>query len=176
MLQLAGKCYSEFPQTHGQRTPITAHQPAVAVASSDKIIGHTFVYPEELDAGNQDPKVYKMELTQDEGEVCIDIEPKVADSALRQFNLARYQSWVITHAQGDAILNAAQRYRAKTGAGRYKYSLPGGFVGRLSTAFKPGEHGVNCADFAIKILREAGVARVKSYVFNRPARIAKGSH
>jgi len=182
MLHQAGRWYSEFPPKKGRRIPITQNQSVAVLTSNHNVLGHAAIYLEEIDLTTGQGRLYKLELTQDDGQVFVDLEPREAHSSLRQFNIPRYKSWIITHNQGDALLQAAMRYKTKVGQGRYQYCLPGGAIGHLKTLHKPrtgnstGKHAVNCADFAMKILREAGIATITSGLFNRPAGIAKGHH
>jgi len=69
------------------------------------------------------------------------------------------------------VIAAVARFKAKVQAGRYVYRAPGGVLGYVAS--KPGTRGINCSDFVIKILREAGIRNVAYLLFDSPYRLAK---
>jgi hypothetical protein len=81
-----------------------------------------------------------------------------------------YTGYPMTDAQRASLDAAIRRFIAKNAKGRYTYRIAGGVIGRLTTARKT--RGVNCADFIIKVLDEAGIAHIKSKIFNTPSRVA----
>lgn len=84
-----------------------------------------------------------------------------------------HTSYVIDAETSAKVVAAARRYSQKTDAGRYIYHQQGGRKARLSAAFKKGKTAVNCADFVMKILREAGIVDIKTKWISTPLRAAK---
>jgi hypothetical protein len=81
-----------------------------------------------------------------------------------------HKSYIITAAQSAAVITAARRFEVKANNGRYIYHQQGGIKARLSS--RPGTRAVNCADFVIKILREAGIANLGYKWVSTPFRVA----
>lgn len=81
----------------------------------------------------------------------------------------RQQSLQITGQQALATLAAARRYQAKVNSGHYSYLKAGGLIGRLGG--EAGTHGVNCSDFVMKVLKEAGVHNYMRLLFSTPGGI-----
>ncbi len=182
---------SEFPPVRGIETPVEDNHSVIASTSYGGMTGgHSAMYLEYMDG--DDAIVYKIHLTAGLGgseqaestgsgssashgvnEINIDIEEKEVNEEHRDRGTTlHYQSWVITNAQFNAFLSAVEKFRNKVAMGRYSYRLAGGAVGWIST--RPGKRGVNCADFIIKVLKEAGIANLGSKLINTPKRVAGG--
>jgi hypothetical protein len=73
--------------------------------------------------------------------------------------------------QRDALLRAVDRFSNKMGNGRYSYAATGGVLGWIGSL--PGQRGINCADFIIKVLNEAKIANRKYGLVDLPSRIAR---
>ena len=145
--------------------------------------GHTSMFLEMFENGN--PKSYFIDLTTNGTAISISKSPAqifppngnaINMSLPKGGNLlalarSHHHSYPITGAQAAALLLAVQRFKDKVQAGRYAYVKPGGAIGRVLT--RPGKRGVNCADFAIKVLSEAGITNISSLAFNTPYRVAK---
>jgi hypothetical protein len=191
MYQQDGHWYSEFPPVRGVPTLVQDNNSVVAVTSYHGLTGgHSAMYLETIDATG-DAVVFKIHLTAGLGgsqnlestgsgssasgsgtnEIDINVEPKEVntESRDRSQNL-HYQSWAITNVQYNALVQAVDRFKAKVGRGRYTYRLAGGVAGWLSTM--PGTRGVNCADFCIKVLKEANIANISNKLINTPKRVA----
>ena len=76
----------------------------------------------------------------------------------------------INSIQSARVLMAARRFSDKAKSGRYSYQHGGGIKARLQT--RPGTRGVNCGDFVIKVLREAGIASLGYKYLSTPYRVA----
>jgi len=173
MLQLLpGDWRSEFDPD----VQITAAQAVVTVLCyQGRTGGHAALYLEHIELPSHDAVVQKIHLTAEKQKVVnivinIDIEEKERNEEhMGRYNGTLFHSWPITPVMVTSLLFAANRFKFKNEAGRYRYRLAGGAVGWLST--RPGTRGVNCADFAIKILGEAGIQNIPSHLFTTPRRV-----
>lgn len=84
---------------------------------------------------------------------------------------SNHRSYELNNEQRDRLRHAIQRFSNKAAAGKYVYWSPGGGLGRVFSL--PGRRAVNCADFVLKVLNEAGVGNRYSLLFNTPKRLAK---
>jgi hypothetical protein len=73
--------------------------------------------------------------------------------------------------QKTKLMAAIARFKFKNAAGRYRYAKPGGGLGRAFSL--PGTRGVNCTDFAIKVLGEAGISLFGSRLIDLPGRLTR---
>jgi hypothetical protein len=94
--------------------------------------------------------------------------PKGGDWA--ELTRTRHHSYVLQSYQKDGFNAAVARFKTKVEQGRYVYRAPGGVLGYVSSA--PGTRGVNCADFVIKVLKEAGITNIGHRLFDTPYRVA----
>jgi hypothetical protein len=193
MFRENGRWYSEFPPVRGVAKEVKYNEGIIAVTSYGGMTGgHAALYLEHIDDyGNA--CVYKIHLTAGLGgsgklestgsgssasgsgtnEVYINFEPKEVNEESRDRGTTlHYQSFVVTNEKIYAVVAAVSRFEAKVARGRYTYRLAGGTLGWLTT--RPGKRGVNCADFCIKILKEAGIADLGSKFINTPKRVAGG--
>ena len=92
------------------------------------------------------------------------------DGKLEDLARSHHHSYSLNPQQKSNFLSAVARFKAKNDAGRYRYRVPGGAVGWLTS--KPGTRGVNCADFVIKILTEAGIETMRHRIYDLPKRVA----
>ena len=179
---------SEFPPVRGEVVFLDGVVFVVAVTSYHSLTGgHAAIYMEGLLNGT--PQFWKVHLTagvegsqrlemtgsgssaSGSGTNKIDINYEQLESEYHgRSEHLHYQSWEISNNQWNAVIAAAERFRNKAEAGRYTYRLAGGVAGWLSTM--PGKRGVNCADFCIKILKEAGIANLGNSLINTPKRVA----
>ncbi|HEX3877486.1 MAG TPA: hypothetical protein VHW24_10900 [Bryobacteraceae bacterium] len=84
---------------------------------------------------------------------------------------AHHHSYIVNHDRMTRVKAAIQEFKRKAEeTGRYTYVAPGGALGFMFS--KVGQRGVNCADFVIKVLEKANVAKLGSGLFNSPYRIA----
>jgi hypothetical protein len=191
MIKAGGGWESEFPNSQGMRVRIAPNHGQVTVASYKSLTGgHSMMYLEYIDemnfavtrklhllaglGGSQQAEstgsgssasgsgTNQIVIEDEEKEVNKESDTRSADY--------HYTSYPMTDAQRQALDAAALRFKSKVDNGRYRYRLAGGVIGRLTTL--PKTRGINCADFIIKILKEAGIARIDSKVINTPARIA----
>jgi hypothetical protein len=191
MIKVGTGWQSEFPNSQGVRASIVPNGGQVTVASYKSLTGgHSMMYLEFIDTmgfavtrkihllaglgGSQEAEstgsgssasgsgVNEIEIEDEETEV-----NKESD---RRANSYYYTSYPMTDGQRAALEAAVLRFKTKNANGRYSYRIAGGVIGRLTT--RPKTRGVNCADFLIKVLDEAGIARIKSKIFNTPSRIA----
>ncbi len=95
--------------------------------------------------------------------------PKGGDWA--ELTKTHHRCFALTAVQTAALLAAVQRFKDKVSNDRYVYRAPGGVLGRLSSL--PGTRGVNCADFIIKVLGEAGITKIGYRLVDTPFRVAK---
>lgn len=181
-----GDWYSGFCETF----KVTANRSVVSICSGDSSSeansgssgpsadfggGHSVIFLEEVETRSGDAAVIKIDLvTPGHGDVIVRIEEKERNGvqtgkyAVDGTAYAR-KMFSVPHGKGRNLIVAARRFRAKAEDGRYRYRLPGGVLGRMLTW--PGQRGVNCADFAIKILAEADITRVNPHaLINSPAR------
>ncbi len=193
MFKENGKWYSEFPPVRGVNQEIKYNQGVIAVTSYGGLTGgHAALYLECIDKSG-DATVHKIHLTarlagsgelestgsgssasgRGTNEVYINFEPKEKNEESRDRGTTlHYQSFVVTNEKILAVLRAVRRFKDKVAQGRYTYRLAGGTLGWLTT--RPGQRGVNCADFCIKILKEAGIKDLGSKFINTPKRVAGG--
>lgn len=93
--------------------------------------------------------------------------PGCAQAALPR---SHYKSYRVPTASAVLILKAAHQFQRDILDGKYYYLLSGGVTGRVI----PGKRGVNCADFAILVLRAAGIQVQKGLgVYNTPYAVAR---
>ena len=163
-----GQWYSDFPP-HGQGAVVLQGNTAViAVTSSDRDIlgGHAVIVAEWTQG--QDVCFQRFDLIIPSGVLTIrstDIEMNKDTNLQVPFNLY-YRSWVVDPIKVVALRNAVNRFRTKVNGGRYEFNHQGGLIGRLTSG--PGKRGVNCADFCVKVLTEAGVGHLVSGLFTTP--------
>jgi len=191
MIKVNGGWQSEFPNSQGTRMAIVAGNGQATVASYKSLTGgHAMLYLEFIDVmgfavtrkihllaglggSQQAESAGSGSSASGSGINQITIEDEETDvgrESDRRNNDYYYQGYPMTDAQRAALEAAVLRFKTKVNAGRYSYRIAGGVIGRLTT--RPGTRGINCADFIIKILEEAGITRIKSEIFNSPARIA----
>lgn len=91
---------------------------------------------------------------------------------LKHINTMKYHSYRITRVQANAVMDSIKRFQKKIETKRYVYSQPGGVLGSIFSTI--GHRGINCADFVIKIINDAGIAHVNNKLYNTP-RFAAGS-
>ncbi|MHC5005210.1 MAG: hypothetical protein ACYTJ0_19060 [Planctomycetota bacterium] len=175
---------SFFPPTPAGVNPVidADHGIVTVVSGSSKTGGHASLWIERLAGG--EPEMIELELTTSgyfftvpdinveiyqgyEGGEAWDLEYEKQQWCL---NCTRH-SYDATTAQTHAIMQAVTRFQNKNASGRYRYVLPGGHVGRLFTA--PGRRGVNCADFVMKVLAEAGIDDVACMLVDLPRRLTR---
>ena len=109
-----------------------------------------------------------VQLSNAHGELVIDnLDSKRGPAELLR---THHKCYKITAAQSADVLTAARRFEEKVNSGRYIYHQQGGIKARLGSW--PGTRGVNCADFVIKILREAGIANLGYKWVSTPFRVA----
>ncbi|WP_426956883.1 hypothetical protein [Muricoccus radiodurans] len=191
MIKVGNVWQSEFPNAQGVRRPIVANSGQVTVASYKSLTGgHSMMYLEFIDimgfavtrkihllaglGGSQSAEstgsgssasgsgINEIEIEDEETEVNKESDRRAADYY--------YTGYPMNDAQRASLEAAVLRFKTKNANGRYTYRLAGGVIGRLTT--RPKTRGVNCADFIIKVLDEAGITRIKSKIFNTPSRIA----
>jgi hypothetical protein len=83
-----------------------------------------------------------------------------------------FRSYPVTTLVAQTVRLEAVRFHNKLtyqGGSRYTYSHAGGLKGRL----KVDGRGINCADFIIKVLGDAGVANLPTKLFSTPYRVAQ---
>jgi hypothetical protein len=196
MYKIAGAWHSEFPRVQGVPEPLFANNAVVAAASYQGLTGgHAALYLEQIEPSG-DAVLTKIHLTAgaegsgtaetagsgsfasgSTGSLSIDIDIEEKERNVdtpdddHRGSYLRYQSYVITDASVTSLKFAANRFKFKNNNGRYRYRLGGGAVGWLLT--RPGTRGVNCTDFVIKILKEAGIANIKNAIVNAPRRVAR---
>jgi hypothetical protein len=182
-----GVYFSSYPTNHGAGVyaVIDNNHAVVTVISGSRGFGkHSAMVLELFENGV--PKCYMVELTtNDKGVISIAKSiaqiipnnapiipmgiPKGGDLALLAGT--HHHSYAITGVQAAAFLAAVVNFKQKVQNGRYAYVAPGGAIGWMLT--RPGKRGVNCTDFAIKMLRAVGITNIKSLVVNTPYRLAK---
>lgn len=175
---------SSFTVDDGESNVIDAQHSVLTVFSgSTGSGGHASMFLECMDAGN--PKCQLIDLTMGGGVISIIKSPAQiikGDNSVINMSLpkggdpvalsaAHRHSYAIDAAATAAVIQAVDRFRNKAKAGRYVYRAAGGVVGRLSS--RPGTRGINCADFVIKILREAGIKKIAYLLFDTPYRVAR---
>lgn len=171
MIKVGTGWQSEFPNDQGVRKSIVRDGGQVTVASFKSLTGgHSMMYLEFIDIMGFAVTRKIHLLAGPNGIEIEDQETEVNQESDCRANDYYYKSYTLTDAQRAGVEAAALRFKAKNANGRYTYRLAGGTIGRLTT--RPKTRGVNCADFVIKVLDEAGVTRIKSKIFNTPARIA----
>lgn len=72
--------------------------------------------------------------------------------------------------QAATLWTACKRFMTKIGQNRYVYRQAGGVLGWIGS--RPGQRGVNCSDFVIKVLRESGIAHINYKLYDTPIRIS----
>ena len=120
--------------------------------------------------GHDEPiiKIEHVQLWNSNGILSIDkLDKKRGPSELIKTHHSCYK---INSIQSQKIIAAAERFRKKVREGRYTYYQEGGIKARLAT--RPGTRGVNCGDFVIKILKEAGIAMLGYKYKSTPYRVA----
>jgi hypothetical protein len=83
---------------------------------------------------------------------------------------SHHKSYVLTKAETIRLLMAVDKFADKARGGRYPYLKAGGALGYVFS--KAGHRAVNCADFVIKVLNDAGIANVGYRLWDTPLRIA----
>ncbi|WP_237216967.1 hypothetical protein [Falsiroseomonas oryziterrae] len=197
MIKVGNVWHSAFPDSKGTRAPIVKNRGQATVASYKSLTGgHAMMYLEYLDemgflvtrkvhlvaglGGSQRAEAVgsgssasgfganEIEILDEEKGV---FHPGSKDAPEEdRSDDYYYTAYPMTDAQRASLDAAIRRFIAKNAKGRYTYRIAGGVIGRLTTA--PKVRGVNCADFIIKVLDEAGIAHIKSKVFNTPSRVA----
>jgi hypothetical protein len=148
---------------------------AVVTICADSASGtgdHARVWVEYADSDTV-AHMWELDLTEDGGNVKVRISDRQAgDTHPEWFDRDRgeHLSLRTSRDEGLAVVAAARRFDRKALAGRYIYSHPGGLIGRLFT--RSGKRGVNCADFVVKILEEAGVVVFSPCPVNLPIALA----
>ena len=188
--------YSEFPPNPGNLYPITATRSVVAVTSGEKDFqGHSAIWIEEFEGGEL-PVVVKIHLRANRDrrsetyrEVWIEFKvheiQKTPGNGIDRIENYRYMSWRVDNTkneQGETKVEKLKRLIKQYSANTHmmRYSKPGGQLAHISTSLRrrrlarDQRESVNCADFAMEVLRYSEIATFKDHVFNRPARIAKG--
>lgn len=191
MIKVGTGWESEFPDGAGVRMAIAKNSGQVTVASYKSLTGgHSMMYLEYIDEMGF-AVTRKIHLTAGLGgsqqaestgsgssasgsginEITIeDEETEVNKESDRRANDYYYKGYPMSDGQRATLEAAVLRSKTKNTNGRYKYRIAGGVIGRLTTL--PKSRGVNCADFIIKVLDEAGITKIKSKIFNTPSRIA----
>lgn len=190
MIRLGNDWYSEFPDADGNRRRIDRDEGQATIASFRSLTGgHAMLYTEYLDTrGNAiTRKIHLLaglggsagaestgsgsSATGGTNEIEIQEEAKSfnEESDVRAGSFY-YTGYPMTSGEREALNAAVRRFKVKVANGRYTYRLAGGVIGRLTT--RPSMRGVNCADFLIKVMAEAGIATISSRFFNSPSRIA----
>jgi hypothetical protein len=182
---------SEFPDSKGVRAKIAKNNGQATVASYKSLTGgHAMLYLEYIDVMGF-AVTRKIHLTAGLGgsqqaesvgsgssasgsginEITIeDEETEVNKESDRRANDYYYTGYPMSDNQLHKLEAAVLRFKSKNDNGRYVYRIAGGVIGRLTT--RPKTRGVNCADFIIKVLDEAGITKIKSKIFNAPSTIA----
>lgn len=187
MENVNGKWQSSFMDLDDPGGEITPEQAVVTVLSGSQGDGghvslfiemvepnHTFSLKTmmlDLTTANQvDPAITigTAQIVNTNGALIKQNLPKDGDPV--KLNQSHHASYTTTTVKAMAVIAAAERFRQKVAAGRYSYHREGGIKARLSTL--PGTRAVNCADFVIKILNEAGVAKLGYRYRSTPFRVA----
>jgi hypothetical protein len=174
---------SSFPPADGESDIINVNQSILTVFSASKGTGgHASMFLESLDNGK--PKCQFIDLTTDQNRIKISITPgqmitpkgEVINLSLpkggdpEKLRGSHYQCFVLDREKHEAVITALGKFKLKVDAGRYVYRAAGGALGWISSV--PGTRGVNCADFVIKVLRDAGVKKIPHLLFDTPFRVA----
>jgi len=120
--------------------------------------------------GNPEPiiTIKHVQLGNAQGQLVMDnLDAKRGPAELLK---THHNCYKVTADQSARVLAAAKRFQTKAKSGRYVYHRQGGIQARLAT--RPGTRGVNCADFVIKILNEAGIANLGYKYTSTPYRVA----
>jgi hypothetical protein len=164
---------SEFPNEQGVHMPIVFERGQVTVASLKDAFagGHSVMYLEYIN-GLGSAVTRKIDLIyNDAGNPQIrDHAPEIDTVSSTRAAHYNYKGYPMTLSQQLMLFAEVRRFTAKAQNGHYLYRVAGGAIGRIITP--PGKRGVNCADFIIKVLNDAGIARIRSSIFNTPARVA----
>jgi hypothetical protein len=175
---------SSFSVDDGESNVIDAQHSVLTVFSgSTGSGGHASMFLERIESGK--PKCYLIDLTEGGGVISIAKSaaqiikgdnsvinmslPKGGDPL--KLSAAHRHSYAIDAERTEAVILAVDRFKKKAAAGRYVYRVTGGALGRMTSRY--GTRGINCADFVIKILRDAGIKKVAYLLFDTPFRVAK---
>lgn len=175
---------SSFTVPAGDSDVINDNQSVLTVFSASKGTGgHASMFLERF--RNGEPECLLIDLTEGGGAISI-VKSKAqiikGDQSVINMSLpkggdpealrgAHYHCYVLDGTRTEAVLAAVEKFKNKVQKGRYVYRAPGGVLGWLSSV--PRTRGVNCADFVIKILRDAEVKNVAYLLFDTPFRVAK---
>lgn len=175
---------SSFTVPAGESDVIDGNRSVLTVFSASKGTGgHASMFLERF--RNDEPECLLIDLSEGGGVISI-IKTKAqiiqGDHSVINMSLpkngdpealrrAHYHCYVLDEAKTEAVLAAVEKFKNKVKSGRYVYRAPGGVLGWLGSV--PRTRGVNCADFVIKILRDAEVTKIAYLLFDTPFRIAK---
>jgi hypothetical protein len=124
----------------------------------------------DLSVGNQGIEIRCGNAQQFVGGTWVNVSlPK--DGDVSDLRTTHHRSYPLTNQQTNDFLAAVYRFATKVANGRYVYHEEGGVKARLSTL--PGTRAVNCADFVIKVLREANIASLGYRFKSTPFRVAE---
>jgi hypothetical protein len=81
------------------------------------------------------------------------------------------RSFELDNEQKGRFQLALEKFKTKHADGRYRYAKPGGVLGAMFSL--PGTRGVNCADFVIKVLGDAGISVISKRLVDLPSRLTR---
>jgi hypothetical protein len=171
-----GEWISDFPPQgifteQGRRQPfvLRGNTAVIAVVSKkgDPHGGHSAIYAEWPQGAGACWRKFDLIVRDDVIEVRTGRIHENEPTRLPADRELYYRSWAVQLSTVNRLKFAVDRFGAKVSDGRYKYSEPGGLVGRLG-GIGHGRRGLNCADFCVKVLTEAGVGHLVSGLFTTP--------
>lgn len=190
MIKNGEKWYSSFLN----EVEVKRDQAVITVLSGSSFGGHASMYVEYQPRREGFPKMLKCDLGTvdgsrdgrvwtnkipvqyiENGEIMSTNLPKMTNNntpvaGTSGLESAHHHSYVVDDTQTSRFLDAVDRFEQKAKGGRYLYSKPGGALGAIFS--KPGRRALNCADFVIKVLNEAGIADIGYRLFDTPYRVA----